>query len=300
MRAALLLALLPALALAQPSPGGGGAGGGGASFKLGNVGSSPNAKAATLISGTLRLQPASATQPGVVTTGSQTFEGAKSFNALALFYGAGLEGSIASMQFFQNPVTTSGPILRNLAASGAAGAVLGTKSDTNVTYTTSGDNIHCFYNAGVLKACVNKDGTFVGNAVSLNSALSQGIFPSGTSTVVTGNIVYLNTNAGGNLARLQTTGIDTDSVNNPVPVVHAAQTTSPVAMEFGRSAASAGGALAVTFSTAFASAPSCVCTDENAVPVICGITTAPSVSAVTFSITVARADTLDWHCTGAK
>ena len=46
---------------------------------LAAVGSSPNANGASLAGQVLTLQPASATQPGVVTAGTQTFAGVKSF-----------------------------------------------------------------------------------------------------------------------------------------------------------------------------------------------------------------------------
>lgn len=89
-----------------------------------------------------------------------------------------------------------------------------------------------------------------------------------------------------------------NGAGNPVPMIHNAQTANPVAMEFGRTAAT-GGVLAVTFATAFGAAPSCVCVIEAAVPVACGITTAPSTTAVTFTAG-AGTDVIDWHCTGLK
>jgi hypothetical protein len=48
---------------------------------LAAVGSSPNANGATLTGQVLALQPASGTQPGVVSTGAQTFAGAKTFSS---------------------------------------------------------------------------------------------------------------------------------------------------------------------------------------------------------------------------
>lgn len=51
---------------------------------LGAVGSSANANGATLSSNTLNLEPASASFPGVVTTGTQTIAGAKTFNTAPL------------------------------------------------------------------------------------------------------------------------------------------------------------------------------------------------------------------------
>ncbi len=49
---------------------------------LAAVGSTPNANAASIAADqTLNLQPADATNPGVVTTGTQTFAGAKTFSS---------------------------------------------------------------------------------------------------------------------------------------------------------------------------------------------------------------------------
>lgn len=53
----------------------------GAVTALAAVGSSPNANAATLSSGTLNLEPANGSFPGVVTISTQTFAGAKTFTS---------------------------------------------------------------------------------------------------------------------------------------------------------------------------------------------------------------------------
>lgn len=50
---------------------------------LGAVGAAPNANGASLAGQVLTLQPASGTQPGVVTTGAQTIAGAKTFSSSA-------------------------------------------------------------------------------------------------------------------------------------------------------------------------------------------------------------------------
>ena len=54
--------------------------GGGGSITLSAIGSTPNANAATLTGSVLNLEPASASFGGVVTTGTQTFAGLKTFN----------------------------------------------------------------------------------------------------------------------------------------------------------------------------------------------------------------------------
>jgi hypothetical protein len=56
-------------------------GGGGSTISLAAIGSTPNANGATLTSGVLNLQPASGSFGGVVTTGTQTFAGAKTFSS---------------------------------------------------------------------------------------------------------------------------------------------------------------------------------------------------------------------------
>ena len=56
-------------------------GGGGGSISLAAIGSTPNANAATLTGTVLNLEPASASFGGVVTTGTQTFAGAKTFSS---------------------------------------------------------------------------------------------------------------------------------------------------------------------------------------------------------------------------
>src|ERR1035437_9150392 len=48
---------------------------------LDSVGNSPNPNAGIISGNTLTLEPADATNPGVVTTGSQTFAGAKVFSS---------------------------------------------------------------------------------------------------------------------------------------------------------------------------------------------------------------------------
>lgn len=51
-------------------------------FTLGPIGSTPNANALSLVAGVLNVQPANATFGGVVTTGTQTFAGTKTFSQI--------------------------------------------------------------------------------------------------------------------------------------------------------------------------------------------------------------------------
>jgi hypothetical protein len=76
--------------------------GGGGSITLSAIGSTPNANAATITGSVLNLQPASASFGGVVTTGTQTFEGTKTFSAVTvtgdLLVGTGVGASDAKME----------------------------------------------------------------------------------------------------------------------------------------------------------------------------------------------------------
>lgn len=59
---------------------------------VGPIGSSPNANAATITGSTLNLEPASASFPGVVTTGTQTFTGNVTFNDVVVSESLALTG----------------------------------------------------------------------------------------------------------------------------------------------------------------------------------------------------------------
>ncbi len=217
---------------------------------------------------------------------------------------------LAGHQLCLNSTTCSSTIKANsstLAPTIISGAVNGASAvgiilDTSTSYSTAGSKLLSIRNGGTEKLAVDKDGKILGTFATPQlidmSYAANGIKLS-TGSVGGGDVVITDTN-GTLFAHVASALITVGAAENPVPIVHAAQIATAVAMEFGRSAASGGGVLAISFATAFASAPSCVCTDENAVPVVCGISTAPTGSGVTFSITIARADNLDWHCTGPK
>lgn len=184
-----------------------------------------------------------------------------------------------------------------------------TNAGTNVAYIFDTTNvlsgntlIASFKSGGTQQLSIDNAGQILGTFATpqkINMSSGANGISLSTGSVGGGSVVVLDSGSNQFFA-VTATGISTGSVTNPVPVVHAAQTTSPVAMEFARTAASAGGVLAVTFATAFNTAPACTCSDENAVPVVCGISVAPTINGVTFAITAARADTLDWQCIGLK
>lgn len=135
-------------------------------------------------------------------------------------------------------------------------------------------------------------------------AAGQGItFPSNGITLKTGSgsggDVRVVDIFGNGFVHINNSGLYTSNVENPIPVVHAAQTGSAQAVEYGNGAAT-GGVLAVTFATAFASAPSsCICVGTNAVATGCVISTAATTTSVSFTFGVGT-DVVNWFCSGAK
>lgn len=85
------------------------------SLSLAAFGSTPNANGLSLSGGVLNMQPASATQPGGVSTGSQTFAGTKTFsNVVATTLSASGQVSAGSLIVTANTAFASGftPIVR--------------------------------------------------------------------------------------------------------------------------------------------------------------------------------------------
>lgn len=196
--------------------------------------------------------------------------------------------------------TTLAPTLISGTANGstAVGIIL----DTATAFSTTGAKILSIRTAGVEKLSIDKDGHILGTFATpqfIDMAFGSNGIKLATGSTAGGDI-YLTDKDGQIFLHANKNQITAQSAENPVPVVHVAQTANPVAMEFGRGTASAGGVLAVTFATAFGSTPSCVCLDENAVPVACGITVAPNTTGVTFAVLAVRADSVDWQCIGAK
>jgi hypothetical protein len=189
-------------------------------------------------------------------------------------------------------------------------------SGTNVAYVLSTTNLlsgttqlFSVRNQGTDKAYIDKDGWITGAGFGIVNGIPFGqgfTFSGSNSSVVSGGDAFLvgfSSQSGLSYGSAAAGGFwanGSNSTGDPVPSVHGAQTHSAQAMEFSSATASAGGALAVSFATAFASAPVCTCADQNAAPVSCGISTTATTSGVTFTIGSARADTVKWICVGAR
>lgn len=128
---------------------------------VGNAGSTPNAAGASVSGGVLTLQPADATRPGIVSTGTQSFGGNKAFggnvSAASLTVGSfNVDGAGTAVggnlyRAGTAPLTLVGG---NGVTTGVANVI-----DTSNGLTVGGDKILSVRNAGVEKASVDKDGS---------------------------------------------------------------------------------------------------------------------------------------------
>jgi hypothetical protein len=149
--------------------------GGGGSITLSAIGSTPNANAATLTGSVLNLEPASASFGGVVTTGTQTFAGAKTFNTLVTVKGStafngqfiadstGANGG-GSFQVFQNGVE-KGSI--------SCGGTYFGSTDGNLAFYAASGLGHLFFVNGTPTAIatINSSGNFGLGTLTIGSKL---------------------------------------------------------------------------------------------------------------------------------
>ena len=102
---------------------------GGGSVTLSPIGAVPNANAATLTGSVLNLQPASASFGGVVTTGDQTFAGAKTFSSIKF----GATGVPTFFEYIGSPfLTGAGGVTFNIG--GGPGVVQNNLAVPNGTF----------------------------------------------------------------------------------------------------------------------------------------------------------------------
>jgi hypothetical protein len=186
---------------------------------LASVGSTPAAAGASLSAGVLTLQPASASFPGVVTTGTQTLAGAKTFpNTITSTVIAGsaafqvvtgaricLDNACSVYIFggsdFQSPNrftilgvnaddyfsgTTAAVKIKGGIANGAS--AIGVKIGNLSTLTTAGAKIMAFYNDTNFsneKLAVGKNGQLVAPTAQADSIVGTATLVGGTVTVST-------------------------------------------------------------------------------------------------------------------
>lgn len=117
---------------------------------LAAVGAVPNANGASLSSQVLNLQPADSSFPGVVTTGTQTFSGAKTFSSTITGSITGNSGNVtgvvalanggtnANLTAVNGGITYSTASAMAISAAGTSGQVLTSGGAGAPTWTTSG------------------------------------------------------------------------------------------------------------------------------------------------------------------
>lgn len=154
----------------------------GGGLTVGTIGSVPNANALTFSGGVLNVEPASASFGGVVTTGTQTFAGAKTFSGT--ISASNFSGTHSGTSSGTNTgdvtigtasgLSTAGQVLSlGLASSGVTGALSGT--DFTRLANTSGTNTGDFTLAAV-GSSPNANGATRSSQV-LNLELASASFP---------------------------------------------------------------------------------------------------------------------------
>ena len=149
-------------------------GSGGGSITLSAIGSTPNANAATLTGSVLNLEPASASFGGVVTTGTQTFAGAKTFNSTV---------SVTSN------LSTTGILAADLTSTGLTGSanLYGASVITRPTVNAgiAWGSLNIFINQqGILQPTFSGSATFQNsNYVSQELKINRITFAAAASTI---------------------------------------------------------------------------------------------------------------------
>jgi hypothetical protein len=162
-------------------------GGGGGSISLAAIGSTPNANAATLTGTVLNLEPASATFGGVVTTGTQSFAGAKTLSSTGRFSFKTAVNTDASLNIGDAVSVATDTNRAKIVISNTTGGselILGQSGTNNLlfnwTYNATAANAY-----GVLE-------TYAGNN---NLVIQSGAGRIGFGTTTIGSKVQINGNA---------------------------------------------------------------------------------------------------------
>lgn len=135
---------------------------------LAPVGASPNANAATLTGQQLNLEPANATNPGVVTTGTQTLAGAKTFSSLLTAQNSiALTGHISSADYID--------FTNGAATPYAQGRLFYDHQNNSLSYYTdiNGFRIHIGYENAIRVRNTTGSTIVKGEAVYVNGANGQ-------------------------------------------------------------------------------------------------------------------------------
>jgi len=175
----------------------------GGSISLSAIGSTPNANAATLTGSVLNLEPASASFGGIITTGTQTFAGAKTFSAnvtatatstsapssgtgLYLGYGASasnfnginFQGAFATDMYFGRAVSSDDLVIRSSGGERVRFTAGGNVLIGGTTSTNSVANLQVF---GSTTVSTNNGQIRINDSVTTTKTMSLGV--DGTNNV---------------------------------------------------------------------------------------------------------------------
>ena len=170
---------------------------------LSAIGSTPNANAATLTGQVLNLEPASASFGGVVTTGTQTFAGVKTFNSGIVTNTTSTVGVTATSttnNAIQGSATTGSAIYGSTTGTGSAisgfcfgQAIAGSFSNTTTSLATlfvqqNGTANVALFQTPTTNVIISNNGSISGvNSLTLSGTLSNGTYtytlPSATGTL---------------------------------------------------------------------------------------------------------------------
>lgn len=180
---------------------------------LGSVGSSPNGNAASLSAQVLTLQPADASNPGVVTAGSQTFSGDKTWTGQLLpNTDANLQslGSTSRRWLYVHCYAirddngtkrlelgggSNGMFLRSAGTNTASS--IGVDQDNTVTMATNGGLLHRWKNNNTFRMGLHHDGKLIMDSGDTSGTPGSYTInkPTGTFSIPTGNSTATLTNS---------------------------------------------------------------------------------------------------------
>jgi hypothetical protein len=163
------------------------------------IGSAPNANGATIAGTTLNLQPADATNGGVVSTAAQTFAGVKTFNSNIIFGGSAAAPTFtprsAGTKLVLNPTITSNTLDYAWGVGiGTLWGSLGGSADQFILYApTTGPAVTSFFTITPSTAM-----TFNGSSITLGtSTTTTNVRGGSTDTgIISRNFINLGTGGG--------------------------------------------------------------------------------------------------------
>ena len=202
-------------------------------ISVGTIGGSSNANAATITSGVLSLTPADGTNGGIVTNGTQTFAGAKTFNmdlnvnGLTLGMGAGsvatntatgLQALNANTTGYQNTANGFNALFSNTTgnyntANGSNSLALNTTGRENSAYgvnalntNTTGPQNTAYGNGALTSNTTGSNNTAIGyianvasGALTNATAIGNGAIVAASNTIQLGNTSVTNVKTSGTL-----------------------------------------------------------------------------------------------------